>query len=356
MRNIFLIIFTFFISSVKAQTLINSIEISSDIEETSGLALVNNKLITHNDSGGKAELYEINPTTGNIDRTIQITNAINTDWEDIAVDNTHIYIGDIGNNNGNRRNLRIYKILIADFLAENSVTAELIEYSYANQESFESQPNNNNFDAEGLIAFENNLYLFSKNWTDATSNIYSLPKTPGTYAISPSETLNTNGLVTGADVRNNNLILSGYTQLGFPFVFTSTGFTDNSFTSGNLTRTSVSLPASRQIEGISFIDNNTYYLSSELDLFRNPSTLYTISLQTPLSTNNIQQNINSKTNRIDVNHIRIETKDTFPLVIYNLEGKTLLVSKTNSLINIQAFKNRPIVIRINNSKTTTHLF
>jgi hypothetical protein len=72
------------------------------------LGFCNNNIITHNDSGGQANLYEINASTGAL-RTVAITNATNVDWE-YAQDASYIYIGDIGNNFGNRTDLKIYKI------------------------------------------------------------------------------------------------------------------------------------------------------------------------------------------------------------------------------------------------------
>ncbi|MCD4681234.1 MAG: hypothetical protein K8S00_12690, partial [Bacteroidales bacterium] len=56
------------------------------IEETSGLIYLNHKLITHNDSGGEAALYEIDSISGNVVRKVFISNAKNTDWEDICYD------------------------------------------------------------------------------------------------------------------------------------------------------------------------------------------------------------------------------------------------------------------------------
>jgi hypothetical protein len=50
------------------------------------LGFYNNNIITHNDSGGQANLYEINASTGAVLRTVAITNATNVDWEDIAQD------------------------------------------------------------------------------------------------------------------------------------------------------------------------------------------------------------------------------------------------------------------------------
>lgn len=89
-------------------------ELPDQVKETSGLLFFKGKIITHNDSGDSANLYELDSLNGNLLRTINITNATNVDWEDIAEDNTHIYIGDFGNNNGNRTDLKIYKILKSD--------------------------------------------------------------------------------------------------------------------------------------------------------------------------------------------------------------------------------------------------
>ena len=84
-------------------------DLPQTVKETSGLLVVDGKIITHNDSGDAANLYELDSVTGNLLRTINITNATNVDWEDIALDDTHIYVADIGNNNGNRTDLTIYK-------------------------------------------------------------------------------------------------------------------------------------------------------------------------------------------------------------------------------------------------------
>jgi hypothetical protein len=47
-------------------------------------------LVTHNDSGNQANLYEIDASTGIVIRTVCITNATNVDWEDIAQDASYI--------------------------------------------------------------------------------------------------------------------------------------------------------------------------------------------------------------------------------------------------------------------------
>ena len=77
------------------------------LNESSGAIFFNNRLITHNDSGGEAKLYELDTISGIIEREVTILNATNVDWEDITQDETSIYIGDFGNNNGNRTDLKI---------------------------------------------------------------------------------------------------------------------------------------------------------------------------------------------------------------------------------------------------------
>jgi len=122
-------------------------ELPNEVAETSGLLFLNGKIITHNDSGDAPNLYELDSLTGNLLRTINISNATNLDWEDITEDETYIYIGDFGNNNGNRTDLKIVRITKADYLNSNSVTADFITFSYEDQTDFSIRTNQHNFDA-----------------------------------------------------------------------------------------------------------------------------------------------------------------------------------------------------------------
>ena len=78
--------------------------------ESSGIARTGKGTFwTHNDSGGKPELYEID-STGKLLSTKVIPNSENTDWEDLTEDeNGNIYIGDFGNNGNTRHSLTVYK-------------------------------------------------------------------------------------------------------------------------------------------------------------------------------------------------------------------------------------------------------
>jgi len=85
--------------------------LSPKIEETSGLINFNGRIITHNDSGGEPSLYEIDISSGNVIRTVAISNAVNKDIEDIAQDENYIYLCDIGNNSNKRKDQTIYKLV-----------------------------------------------------------------------------------------------------------------------------------------------------------------------------------------------------------------------------------------------------
>ena len=74
----YILFFIFSLNSISQEfSLIEKYELPTDINETSGLIFFNGKLITHNDSGDNAKLYEIDTISGSISRSIAITNANN---------------------------------------------------------------------------------------------------------------------------------------------------------------------------------------------------------------------------------------------------------------------------------------
>ena len=261
-------------------TLVTSLD--NLVEETSGLLFVDNRLITHNDSGGEASLYEINTTNGNVSRTVAITGATNTDWEDICDDENYIYIGDFGNNSGNRTNLRIYKILKADYLNSTEVSPQVINFSYADQTDFTAAPQATDFDAEALISFGNDLYIFTKNWVNKQTNIYKISKAPGTYQVEKVDNFDPQGLITGGSYNplSGKVVLTGYSGIT-AFLVELTGFSNGKFSNGLIDKYNVKTPTLRsfQIEGVTYFNQNDYYLSAEKNALGSAS-LYSISSKT----------------------------------------------------------------------------
>ena len=85
------------------------------LNESSALVYTDGNLWTLNDGGNAAAIYRIDPANATILQTVNISNATNIDWEDLAADENYIYVGDFGNNaNGNRTNLRILRITKSD--------------------------------------------------------------------------------------------------------------------------------------------------------------------------------------------------------------------------------------------------
>jgi hypothetical protein len=237
--------------------------LSPDMNETSGLANLDGAIWTHNDSGGQPELYQIDTIDGSVTRTVTVSNATNIDWEDIATDGTSLYIGDFGNNNGDRTNLRIYKVLRSDIASADVVTAEIIDFEYSDQTSWIPAPNNNDFDCEAMIAWNDSLYLFSKNWTNQQTKQYVLTRQPGTQTAQLQGTFDVAGLVTGATMipSSQALVLVGYAGLTGSTTWLFTGFTGSNFFSGNFQTFPWTLFA--QCEGVCVRNNTSVYITSE---------------------------------------------------------------------------------------------
>ena len=311
----------------------------NEVNETSGLIFFNDKIITHNDSGDEPNLYEIDSLTGALSRTITINNATHVDWEDIAQDDTHIYIADIGNNSGDRQDLKIYRILKSDYIASNSVSAEIISFSYEDQVSFTSQPNNTNFDAEAIGIFNDNIVIFSKNWVDLQTNAYIVPKTVGTHTAQKVSTYNSQGLITGADFQGDRIMLSGYDTTATPFlVFVHENRPPGlDFFGGTPERITLEgtafLEQGSQIEAIGYFDFDKCYVSREFSsidvggtIFEFPQKLYefTSDLFSLLSTNDEQL---SSLFQIAPNPV----EDSFEIIQENNEQEIRWIQIFNSL-------------------------
>lgn len=240
--------------------------LSNLVSETSGLIRVNGRIITQNDSGGEAKLFELDTLSGKVLRTVVVANAKNHDWEDLSQDSLYIYIGDIGNNNGNRKDLKIYRISKHDYIQSDNDTvySDVINFRYKDQEDFSSKRFSSNYDAEGLMATRDSLYVFSKNWINFKTYLYVVPKVPGNYDIRARDSLNVEGLITGAtyDWALNRITLSGYT-LSSNFIVSISDFEGDDFFNGKVNKYLMKLEGSKQTEGICLDGRGGYFLSGE---------------------------------------------------------------------------------------------
>lgn len=239
------------------------------LNETSGLTFINGKLWTFNDSGNANDIYRIDTASSTVYQTVDISNATNTDWEDMASNNDYLFIGDFGNNNGNRQDLKIYRINKTALTTNaTSVTASIINFSYSDQSSFPSLPTNNNFDCEAMIFLNDSIHLFSKNWVDFQTKHYVLPATPGTHVAQYRETYNTGFLVTSASVQEYGVIaLIGYLRTGTKPVSLCMiyDYKNNLLFNGNKRKFDLSTQVVQgQVEGVEFFNSSQAFVTNEL--------------------------------------------------------------------------------------------
>lgn len=167
------------------------------IAESSGLATdsVRQTFWTHNDGGSKPELFRID-ASGRLLQTVPLKNLKNNDWEDLAQDPAgNVYIGDFGNNNNRRRDLKIYRVN-----PRNPALADSISFRYEDQDAFPPAPEQRNFDCEAFFWRADSLYLFSKNRGGKLVKMYVLPAQPGDYVAKIRGTVRLKTMVTAADI------------------------------------------------------------------------------------------------------------------------------------------------------------
>jgi hypothetical protein len=236
------------------------IQMPKEINEGSGLIRTSkdSTFWTHNDGGGKTELYEIDKQ-GHLLSTLPLPKAKNRDWEEITRDDKgNIYVGDFGNNDNTKRELIIYK-----FPENNPDKMEKISFHYANQERFPPDKKDRNFDCEAFLARGHSLYLFSKNRGDKSVKLYVLPTQAGEYALLPKDNIFIKTMVTGAALSPDKKQFALLTY-GKVFLFS----VDNQEVNFRNPIKCFKF-AHKQTEAIVFVDSNNLIITNEQgELFR----------------------------------------------------------------------------------------
>lgn len=195
------------------------VSLPKKLKEISGLVATNKGLWTFNDSGGEPEIYNIDHKSGEILQTVELENAKNVDWEDITADEKYIYVGDIGNNDGNRKNLRIYRIKLSDIKQKKEkqkVGADIFKFYYPEQKDFgKKKSKTTNFDAETLVILGGKLNVFTKEWSTYCTTQYEIPlKREEKQAAKRIQKIDVEAAITGGDTFGDHLFLTGYTKEG----------------------------------------------------------------------------------------------------------------------------------------------
>jgi len=241
---------------------LGSMNLDATLSETSGLIFWDNRLWTHNDNKD-TNLYALDTLYGRIIRHYPLRGIENTDWEEISQDDDYIYIGDFGNNSGNREDLKIFRAEKNSIL-NNSAIFDSICFSYADQTDFVPHSYDSDFDCEAFVVSEDTIFLFTKEWVSNRTSLYSVPKAPGTYMAKRRSSWDVNGLITGAVYLKEKriIVLSGYNERLKPFIYLLYDFGGSDFFSGNKRKIDVLLPY-HQIEGITTTNGIKYFITNE---------------------------------------------------------------------------------------------
>ena len=243
--------------------ILETIVLPKVINETSGLEIINEVFITHNDSGGEPSLYFFN-LNGEIINSIKLEEEsfweiYNNDWEDITADKDYIFIADTGNNFGNRDNLNIIKVRTSDFSVESK-----IDISYEDQQTFLPRPKHK-YDAEALFLIEDKIAVLSKDRSNLFTDLYLIDKESNSkQALESKITYNVNSLITGGDYNKDISLLAlvSYNSKGNQFLILFENFNLENLAEKKFRKFKIPLERA-QIEAIKIIDNKTFWITSE---------------------------------------------------------------------------------------------
>lgn len=184
-----------------------------NITESSGLALYKHSIWTHNDKGNNPSLFELDTQNGSVLQTLQLSTASESDWEDLAQNDSFLFVADVGNNKGKRTDLSITKLPI--YASKNKDSQhQTIRFTYPKISKNHVDPITH--DCEAVFYANNALYLITKERERKQSYVYYLPSEAGLYEAQLIDSIPTDFWITGADYcsKTEQLALLGYLKNG----------------------------------------------------------------------------------------------------------------------------------------------
>jgi hypothetical protein len=176
------------------------------LQELSGLAFSRTQpgvLWAHNDSGDSARLFAMD-VTGVPRTTVALDGVDATDWEDLAIAGSDIYVGDTGDNQRARPSIVVHRVTEPDLTATR-----------AEADTFELRYPDGAHDSEALMVdpIADELVVVTKV-AAGNSAVYTTPRSePGALHMVTTIELGVGQLVTGGDIsaEGDTIVLRTYT-------------------------------------------------------------------------------------------------------------------------------------------------
>lgn len=219
------------------------------------------------DSGNAPSVYVFNPTSEKIELEINITNATNTDWEDLSFSpNGTLYIGDFGNNDNDRKNLAIYTLKNASAITTSEAEVSKTNFTLEDQDKFPPKKKERNFDIESFFYLNNHFYLFTRNRSkdfDGTTKLYKLSAKEGSFEAKLLGDFKTCDNENHCQVTSATIDYSSGTiaLLTYNKVYIFSDYSGDDFFNGTVEE--IKLKHTSQKEGITFKDARTVYITDE---------------------------------------------------------------------------------------------
>jgi len=145
---------------------------------------------THNDSGDEARIFAVDgrgaliaPEWAEDYAGLRIADAVNVDWEDVAVDDAgQLLVAACGNNGNARRDLALYVLPEPNPLGVEAARA-LKRIPFAFEDQAEFPPAARNFDCEALFFARGAAVLLTKHRADSRTALYRLEAPPAEFAL-----------------------------------------------------------------------------------------------------------------------------------------------------------------------------
>lgn len=211
-------------------------QLPKELDENCSLQYVNDYFWNFNDSPYKAELYNLDPSSGRTLQKFQFSEAKNQDWQYITCDNKYLYVADISNNCAGGKDLTIYRINISQIgpSKKTKFPVESIRFRYSKQKTFKySYPMIiNNLDTETLFYQNEKFHILSKDWRPCLSTNYTVSTEPDNYKVNKIETFDAEDLINAANIKNNQAVTVRYTKIGLVFLWKYWNFKNEKYFNG----------------------------------------------------------------------------------------------------------------------------